>query len=138
MIDKNRIRSFFDTISALSLLRFGITGVLTAILYFLVLIAAVEFAGLPPVWGAIIAFCLPLPLNYFLHRNWSFESGVRHISGGPRFLLTVFVGLGINALVMYAGTAWMHFHYLLVQMAAIAIVISWNFIIFRIFVFYQR
>lgn len=132
------IRSRFDTFSAQRLLRFVITGVLAAILYFLVLVTAVEFAGLPPAWGAAIAFCLPLPVNYFLHRNWSFRSDVTHAQGVPRFLFTVLSGFGLNALVMYQGAGLSQMHYLLVQVFAVGAVIIWNFIIFSAFVFFPR
>lgn len=127
-----------DNINAKRVLRFGITGVLTAILYFLVLITAVEFAGLSPVWGAAIAFCIPLPVNYLLHRNWAFESDVTHAQSGPRFLFTILTGFGLNTLVMYVGVTILHFHYLLVQVFAVGAVITWNFIIFSTFVFYRR
>ena len=131
-------QALLEKINMKQVFRYGVTGVLTAFIYFLALVTAVEFADLPPVWGAAIAFCLPLPLNYFLHRNWSFESGVRHMRGVPSFLFTVLAGFCINAFVMYAGTAWMHFHYLPVQMVAIGIVIFWNFFIFSAFVFYHH
>lgn len=138
MIGKIMLPLLFDTLRTQRLLRFGITGVLTAILYFLALITAVEFANLPPVWGAIIAFWIPLPVNYFLHRNWSFGSDVTHAQGVPRFLFTVLTGFGLNALVMYLGAGVSQMHYLLVQVFAAGAVITWNFIIFSIFVFFPR
>ncbi len=131
-------QSLPDTISMQRIIRFGITGVLTAVAYFIVLIAMVEVAGLQPVWAAVIAFCVPLPLNYLLHRNWAFESNVNHTQGGFRYIFTVLTGLGLNALTMYVGATVMNIHYLLVQIAAIGAVITWNFIIFNSFVFHKR
>lgn len=129
--------TLLDSITVQRIFRFGITGVLTALLYFFALITAVEFAGLPPVWAAAIAFWIPLPFNYLLQRNWSFESSVGHVKGGIRYLFTVLTGFGLNVLVMYAGTVVMHLHYQLVQVAAVGAVIIWNFISFSIFVFYR-
>ncbi len=131
-------QTVMDMINVQRLLRFGITGVLTTTAYFLLLIAMVEVVNLHPVWAAVVAYCVPLPLNYLLHRNWSFESNAGHSQGGSRYLFTILTGFCLNTLIMYVGTTIINFRYLFVQIIATGTVIAWNYISFSVFVFHRR
>lgn len=78
------------------LLRFVTVGVLTAALYALILIGAVELAGCAPALGAGLAYVLAVGFNYLAHYAWTYRTGQPHRATAPRYLVTIIVLLCLN------------------------------------------
>lgn len=108
--------------------RFCITGVLTAAVYFAALVALIEVAGAAPWLAGLIAFLIAISFNYVLHKRWTFESDRRHREAMPRFLVTVTIGGLLNVGILHALSAHAGFHYLAAQAVAIGCVLAWNFL----------
>lgn len=120
-------------------LRFGIVGVLSAASEFGLLILLVEKFGLGYMQANFIAFCFVVIVNYIASRLWifgagSFSKGVEFIS----FFVVVLIGLGINQLSMYFWVESFAMDYRLAKILALALVIIWNFLAKKYFVFRRR
>jgi putative flippase GtrA len=128
------------TIRAMSgarLMRFAFVGVLGTLAYYAVLSVLVEACGLPVMLSTSIAFVVVTVENYLLHRGWTFRSEAAHGEALPRFLLMCAAGFGINWMLMSIGIR-LGFHYLLVQGAAIAAIVAWNFAVSSYWIFGNR
>ena len=117
------------------LLRYGLVGVLTAAIHYGVLWALVEAADLGPTAASSLGFLLAVIFNYFMHYRWTFATSAPHGRTVVRYLLMIGCGFVLNALVMYTGVQGWGGHYLLVQLLAFAVVISWNFTASSLWVF---
>jgi putative flippase GtrA len=102
------------------LIRFGIVGVLTAILHYGVLYFGVELVNAHA---------------YFMHYNWTFGEPAPHGRTLGRYLVMISCGFLINGGLMYAGEQWWSVHYLLAQALALVAVVLWNFVLSNTWVF---
>ncbi len=115
--------------------RFCATGLLTAAVYLAVAWMFVEWAGLRPALAGAFAFLAAIPLNYLMHKLWSFESRRLHRQAMPRFLATIGTGLLINSAMIELLHTFGGLHYLIAQLLAMCCVIAWNFLAFDRWVF---
>jgi putative flippase GtrA len=111
-----------------SLARFALVGLAGMLVYFALLWATVELLRWPVMRATCCAFLLVAAENYLLHRYWTFRSAAPHGQALPGFLLVSMLGFCVNAAVMSVGVQRCGLNYLAVQAAAIAIVVSCNFI----------
>lgn len=115
--------------------RFGLTGGLCFLIDYLLLALLVEIAGVPTLASSAISFSVSVAVNYLLSVRYVFErraelSRLRELTV---FLVLSLAGLGFNQLLMYLGTVGLGVHYLLVKLAATAIVMVYNFISRKLF-----
>lgn len=118
----------------IQLIRYGIVGVVSNGLLYLVYIALTFMYVIPEV-AATIAYVLGVCWTYFFNRNWSFESRAAHRKAAPRYALTYLAGYFITIGILAAGYRWMgmqHFISQLIAIGAAAIVI---FLLLRFWVF---
>jgi putative flippase GtrA len=116
-------------------LRFGIVGVLTALVHYGLLYAGVELAGLPATLASSVGFLVAVVFNYFMHYNWTFGEPAPHGRTLRRYLVMISCGFLINAGVMLIGENLGSLHYLLVQALALVAVVLWNFVVSNTWVF---
>lgn len=124
-----------EVLEAERLIKFGIVGVLVAMLYYLALWTMVELLTIPVLMASSIAFILVSVVNYILHHRWTFRSTNAHSSAFPRFALMNVAGFSINWIVMYVGTEIFIINYLLVQAVAIVFLVVWNFVLSHFWIF---
>jgi putative flippase GtrA len=122
-------------INANRLGRFLLVGLSTTALYFGVLWGAVEGAGMPVTPAATLACLLAITYNYLLHYRWTFASEAPHGIVLTRYLLMNLGSLVINAGVMYFGVPLLGIHYLLVQLLAAALLVSWTLLMSALWVY---
>ena len=111
----------------LKVFRFSIVGLTTAVLYYALLYISVEFLGANPTLASSLVYVVVLGFNYLLHHNWTFSQSAPHTHTLSRYLVMVFCGFMINAVVMHVGVDRWGVNYLFVQALAMALVIVWNF-----------
>jgi len=109
------------------LISFATIGGLATLLHYALLVMLVELAELDAVTSSATGFVASAILNYWLNYHLTFRSKKRHLVAAPRFLLVAMIGLAINSGIISVGTGLLGFNYLLVQLAATAIVLVWNF-----------
>jgi len=125
-----RLTGFLTTV-----LRFGIVGVLTAILHYGLLFAGVELVALPAALASSMGFIVAVVFNYFMHYNWTFGEPAPHGRTLLRYVVMVACGFLLNGSVMYFGEHWSSLHYLLIQAFALVVVVLWNFVVSNTWVF---
>ncbi len=116
-------------------LRFGVVGVLTALVHYGLLYVGVELAQLPPTLASSIGFLFAVVFNYFMHYSWTFGEPAPHGRTLWRYLVMISCGFVINGAVMLGGEYWGSLHYLLVQALALVAVVLWNFVVSNTWVF---
>ena len=115
--------------------RFGVVGVLTALLHYGMLYVGVEALHLNATLASSIGFVVAVIFNYLMHYRWTFAEPAPHGRTLWRYLVMISCGFLINGLVMYAGVQWSSLHYLLTQALALVAVVLWNFVLSNVWVF---
>lgn len=113
----------------LQLFRYGFVGEAAFIVDYGTLFLLTNYAEVPYLWSAAIAFLLGLITNYLLSISWVFVRDVARSVWGEFIVFAIIgvIGLIFNELIMYAGTDLMHLHYMLSKLISTAIVFFWNF-----------
>jgi len=99
----------------LTLAKFGAIGLLTAALYAVLLVLAVEKASLPPAVGAALAYVLAVSFNYWAHYYWTYGSDRSHRSAGARYLAVVAIIFVINVAATALLPGWLGVSYWFAQ-----------------------
>lgn len=115
-------------------LRFLVVGGVSTALHYAVLVLAVEALGWDAVGATAVGFIAGAALNYTLNRRLSFASQRRHREALPRFLTMVGLGTLLNSALLQA-TLLAGWHYLAGQVLATAVVLVYNYLVLRYWVF---
>ena len=94
------------------------------------LFALTEWAGLYYLLSSMLSFSISTIFNYVASVRWVFAVNQKY-SKTRNFVLFVIlsiIGLGLNALAMWLGVEFLHWHYMIVKIGATALVMVWNFI----------
>ena len=116
-------------------MRFGVVGVLTAVLHYGVLYLGVELADLRATISSSLGFVMAVIFNYLMHYSWTFGEPAPHGRTLRRYLVMIICGFVINAGIMYASEQWWSMQYLLAQAVALVVVVLWNFVVSNTWVF---
>ncbi len=118
------------------LLRYFVTGVSAVILDILTLFVFKEYLHIRPVWSVVINQVLILNYVFFLNKYWSFEekNGAPHKQALRFFILQAF-NYAFSVFVMWLFNEKFAFNYLLVRLACIILMTSWNYLIYKFWVY---
>lgn len=117
------------------IMKFGVVGVIAFVIDFGVMVFLTEVFGIDPVISATVSFIISVIFNYAASMRYVFS----HREGMSRtrefiiFVVLSAIGLGINDLLIWAGTDLAPFDYRLVKIFATAVVMIWNFVTRKIF-----
>lgn len=132
--DKKSVGQVFSNL--VTFLRFGIVGVVTALIYFGLLIGFVELDLLSVSFASAVAYVLAVLVNYCLHYFWAFGSQRGHSVAIRRYLVMVGTGFLINwAGMTFLATDTAGYSYLIIQMGVLTVVIAWNYLLSFTWVF---
>lgn len=112
------------------IMKFGVVGVIAFVIDFGVMVFLTEVFGIDPVISATVSFIISVIFNYAASMRYVFS----HREGMSRtrefiiFVALSAIGLGINDLLIWAGTDLASFDYRLVKIFATAVVMVWNFV----------
>ena len=113
----------------IQLFRYTFVGGIAFGVDFSLLFLLTEFAGIHYLLSAAISFSVGLVTNYILSIIWVFKT--RNISN--RYLEFIIfgiigiVGLGMNELIIWSFTEYLHFYYLVSKIVSTVVVYLWNF-----------
>jgi putative flippase GtrA len=113
--------------------RFFITGGLSALIQFSILIGLVEIVAVRPLVASTFGYLGGSLLNYFLNHYFTFKSTLLHRQALFRFSLNAIFGLALNFFTMHFLLT--HYAYLLSQILTSMVVLLWNFLIHRCWTF---
>lgn len=117
------------------IMKFGVVGIIAFVIDFGVMVFLTEVFGIDPVISATVSFIISVIFNYAASMRYVFS----HREGMSRtrefiiFVVLSAIGLGINDLLIWAGTDLASFDYRLVKIFATAVVMVWNFVTRKIF-----
>ena len=117
------------------IMKFGVVGVIAFVIDVGVMVFLTEVFGIDPVISATVSFIISVIFNYAASMRYVFS----HREGMSRtrefiiFVVLSAIGLGINDLLIWAGTDLASFDYRLVKIFATAVVMVWNFVTRKIF-----
>ncbi|MEL7444445.1 MAG: GtrA family protein [Pseudomonadota bacterium] len=121
----------------LPLMRYGIVGLVSNTLLFLIYLV-LEALGAAPELAATIAFALGCAWTYIANRNWSFASDTAHGFAAPRYVLTYAMGyvFTIGTLFLtHRVFGWPHY---VGQLCAILIAAVAIFLLLKVWVFQDK
>lgn len=117
------------------IMKFGVVGVIAFIIDFGVMVFLTEVFGIDPVISATVSFIISVIFNYAASMRYVFShrEGMSRTREFVIFVVLSAIGLGINDLLIWAGTDLAPFDYRLVKIFATAVVMVWNFVTRKIF-----
>lgn len=117
------------------IMKFGVVGVIAFVIDFGVLVFLTEMFGIDPVISATVSFIISVIFNYAASMRYVFShrEGMSRTREFVIFVVLSAIGLGINDLLIWAGTDLASFDYRLVKIFATAVVMVWNFVTRKIF-----
>jgi len=116
------------------IIKFGIVGVVAALVDVGVLVALKELFMVPVLLSSMISFCVSVSVNYLLSMSFVFKGkGESRVKEFAVFVLLSVGGLLLNQLILWAGVEFTRIHYLIIKFVAMVIVPVYNFITRKIF-----
>ena len=117
------------------IMKFGVVGVIAFVIDFGVMVFLTEVFGINPVISATVSFIISVIFNYAASMRYVFShrEGMSRTREFVIFVVLSTIGLGINDLLIWAGTDLASFDYRLVKIFATAVVMVWNFVTRKIF-----
>lgn len=125
-----------DKILIFKFLKFGVVGCSGMIIDFGMTYLCKEFLKINKFISNIIGFVLAATSNYFLNRNWTFESHTEEVGTQYiQFMIVSAIGLGINSLVLYLLNEKLKWNFYFSKLIAIGVTTIWNFFANLMFTF---
>ena len=118
----------------LQLIKFGIVGVIAAIVDVGVLVVFKELFCFDVLLSSAISFCVSVTVNYILSMSFVFKSKKQgKVKEFVIFVVLSVGGLCLNQFILWLGVEFTPIHYLVVKIIAMVIVPIYNFITRKIF-----
>jgi putative flippase GtrA len=117
------------------IIKFGISGAISAIFDIGILAILVELFFLPVMLANVISFSVAVINSYILNKYWTFrDGGKNHVKQFAKFFVVSAIGLFLNMLLMWI---LLHFDvwYIFAKVFIILVVSVWNFSINNIWTF---
>lgn len=108
--------------------RYLATGFLSVGIEFSMLLLLVEAYAMNYLMANFFAFAVTNLCNYYISRHWVFEKGKhqQHVEM-MIFFITAGIGLGINQTILFSMVEYLSADYRTSKLAAVGLVIIWNF-----------
>lgn len=116
-------------------LRFGISGILSTLIYFAIALVLVATTSMPVFGASFLAFCGAGAISYLLHRCFTFENRDR-----SRETLARFIAVNLVANAIAIATPWAISDYAgypaIVGIALVCVLVpAFNFVLLSVYVF---
>ena len=118
----------------LQLSKFGVVGIVAAIVDVGVLVALKELLHADVLIASAISFCVSVTVNYILSMSFVFKG--KKQSKLKEFIIFVVLSVGglcLNQLILWIGVKFTSVYYLIVKLFAMVIVPVYNFVTRKIF-----
>ena len=112
----------------------GVGAIATAI-HYAVLISLLQRLSVEPVSASAIGFVIAASCNYLLNYHSAFESGEQHMKAISRFTLVATAGLLFNTFTMSFLLRFVAAPNMFGQIAATFLLMAWNFLVNRKWIF---
>lgn len=132
------------------IIKFGAVGFLCFFIDYAIMVGLTELVGIPSLISSGCSYTISTIVNYILSVTIVFDAdkGANKAVQFIVFVVLSLIGLGINQLCMWGGTAWLEslmeqsqalasysqYAYMVVKIFATAVVMVYNFITRKIFI----
>lgn len=115
--------------------KFGIVGGIAFVIDYGIMVISKELLGFSILLSAGLGFTISIIFNYIASVKWVFDVNKEKDEKKNFILFIVFsiIGLVLTELIMFVGTNIINISYLIVKIAATAIVMVFNFITRKLF-----
>ena len=115
--------------------KFGIVGGIAFIIDYGIMVISKELLGFSILLSAGLGFTISVIFNYIASIKWVFDVNKEKDEKKNFILFMIFsvIGLILTELIMFVGTNIINISYLIVKIAATAIVMFFNFITRKLF-----
>jgi putative flippase GtrA len=101
------------------------------------LILLKEYCGWAPVLAVVVNQILMITYNFTLNKYWSFKNKEMPHRQIVKYLILAGCNYLFSILIMYIFNHLLDFDYRLVRLATIAVMVSWNFFLYKYWVYKQ-
>jgi putative flippase GtrA len=115
--------------------KYFIVGISAVFLDMASLIVFKEYLGIAPVVAVIINQILLIFYVFFLNKHWSFQEKGGTRGQMVRFFIIVGFNYCFSVSAMYIFNHLLNFDYRLVRLASIILAVSWNFFLYKYWVY---
>ena len=115
--------------------KYFVVGLSGVILDIASLILFKEVFGLVPVVAVIINQAVLIVYIFYLNKYWTFRNKEMPHRQMIRFLILAFWNYFFSVVAMFIFNAHLEFHYILVRMLTILVMVSWNFFLYKYWVY---
>jgi len=116
-------------------IRYFITGSSGFVIDMTTLVLLKEVFGFSPLLSVIINQALAINYIFFLNKFWTFKSKGQTQKQMLRFWLLMGWNYLFAVVIMYFGNSVLGFNYILVRIASIMVVVTWNFLLYKHWVY---
>jgi putative flippase GtrA len=116
------------------IIKFGIVGVIAALVDVGVLVLLKELCDLQVLIASTISFCVSVVVNYLLSMKFVFKS--KNQDKAKEFIIFVLLSIGgliLNQVILWIGVNFTSIYYLIVKFIAMVAVPVYNFVTRKIF-----
>ena len=107
-------------------LQFSGVGVVGTLVHYSILVTLVHGLGAGAIEATSLGFIGGALTNYLLNYRYTFTSNKSHQEAMTKFFVVAFIGMLFNAVIMGICIDLLQLHYLLAQVIATSVVLSWK------------
>ena len=115
--------------------KYFIVGISGVVIDMGLLVLFKEVFDIPPVWAVVIIQLLMIAYIFLLNKYWSFRNKEIDHRQLVRFIILAGFNYLFSVFTMYIFNNILEFDYRLVRLATIAVMVSWNFFLYKHWVY---
>jgi len=108
---------------------YGVVGLTTALLYYVIYIALVEIYDFQPFWAAVMGYLPGIPIGYLLCYYWVFDSSKDIYRTSIKYLSVNLAGYVVNFIGIYITVNVFSFPYAISQFCLFFVVALHNYLL---------
>jgi putative flippase GtrA len=117
------------------LIKYFIVGLISVVLDIYSLVLIKEALAINPVAAVALNQLLIIFFNFALNKYWSFGNRNLPYRQFVRYLILTAFDYGFGILTMYLFHQLLGLNYLIVRLATIAVMVSWNFLLYKFWIY---
>ncbi len=113
------------------LFRYFVSGLMSASAEYLILYSLTDFKGIWYISSNTIALTVGFWISFLLNRYWTFGSKKKIMGQLALYCILFAFNLGASNLIIFLLTEKAGLYYMLSKLAATAVIVMWNFLLYR-------